>query len=256
MKRILIGDPREGLITTLESILKHWGYRVVACTKASTLTQLLREISPDLLLVGQDLLAAGGDELRQLVTTRTTDAGCPLILIEGLTQETTTPLRHETLGLPLDLFTLFSLVQPHLEKIPRRNLRLAVKLPGLLCRGDSCLLAEVVSLSSHGLFIKSPLRTEVGEKLRVVLPLMGMKQEVEIDGKVLYSIRPGTDNNYLQGFGLGFSTAAPEQINALQSFIESKVLGEVTERHIDLEALAEEHLQTRNDSVTLRLIPS
>ena len=255
MKRILLGDPREGLITTLEAILKHWGYRVVACSKASTLTQLLREISPDLLLIGHDLLTTGGSELLEQITARTSSPNCPLIMIEGQTSGTTS-LPHEILELPLDLFTLFSLVQPHLEKIPRRNLRLSVKLPGLLCRGESSLLAEVLSLSSHGLFVKSPLRAEVGEKLHVVLPLMGMKQEVEIDGEVLYSIRPGVENNYLQGFGLGFSATDPDKLKALQSFIESKVLGEVSDRYIDLEALAQEHLQTRNDSVTLRLIPS
>ncbi|HAD03539.1 MAG: hypothetical protein A2091_08565 [Desulfuromonadales bacterium GWD2_61_12] len=255
MKRILVGDSREGLITTLEAILKHWGYRVVACTKASTLTQLLREISPDLLLLGHDLLATGGSELFAQISTCATSGRCPLIMIEGQTPRQTS-LPHETLGLPLDLFTLFSLVQPHLEKIPRRNLRLSVKLPGLLCRGESSLLAEVLSLSTHGLFVKSPLRAEVGEKLHVVLPLMGMKQEVEIDGEVLYSIRPGVENNYLQGFGLGFSATDPDKLNALQSFIEAKVLGEVSERHVDLESLAREHLQTRNDTVTLRLIPS
>jgi len=255
MKRILLGDPREGLITTLEAILKHWGYRVIACANASTLTQLLREISPDLLLVGHDLLTTGGSELLEQITALTSAPSCPLIMIEGQTSGTTS-LPHEILELPLDLFALFSLVQPHLEKIPRRNLRLSVKLPGLLCRGESSLLAEVLSLSSHGLFVKSPLRAEVGEKLHVVLPLMGMKQEVEIDGEVLYSIRPSVENNYLQGFGLGFSATDPDKLNALQSFIESKVLGEVSERYIDLEALAQEHLQTRNDSVTLRLIPS
>jgi hypothetical protein len=100
------------------------------------------------------------------------------------------------------------------------------------------------------------LRTEVGERLKIVLPLMGMKQEVEIDGEVLYNIRPEMENNYLQGFGLGFAPTAPEQVNALQFFIESKVLGEVAERHVDLEALAQEHLHTRNDTVTLRIIPS
>lgn len=255
MKRILLGDPREGLATTLEAILKHWGYRVVACTKASTLTQLLREISPNLLLVGHDLLATGGSELLEQMTACTNTGRCPLIMIEGQNKGTIS-LPHEILELPLDLFTLFSLVQPHLEKYPRRNLRLSIKLPGLLCRGESCLLAEVLSLSSHGLFVKSPLMAEVGEKLHVVLPLMGMKQEIEIDGEVLYSIRPGTENNYLQGFGLGFATTDPEKLNALQSFIEAKVLGEVSDRHVDLESLAQEHLQTRNDSVTLRLIPS
>jgi len=135
-------------------------------------------------------------------------------------------------------------------------LRFSVKLLWLLFRGEFFLFAEVLSLSSHGLFVKSPLRAEVGESLHIVLPLMGMKQEVEIDGEVLYNIHPSTDNNYLQGFGLGFSATEPDKLNALQSFIESKVLGEVAERHVDLESLAHEHLHFRNDSVTLRLIPS
>lgn len=253
MKRILIGDPRDGLLTTLETFLRHWGYRVTASSRPDRLVPLLREVEPDLLIIGNDLLADRQSELYRCVAHHVTEGARPLLIL-GSATEIASDLPHEQLPTPIDILALFPLVQKHLEKIPRRHLRLSLQLPGLVCRGKNSQLAEVVSLSSQGLFIKTGLRMREGEKLQVVLPLVGMHRELEIASQVLYCIHPGPDNNYLQGFGLGFVEPDPEHLEILQTFIESRLFGEVNDRQPDLELHSDDHLHCRTDHTMLHII--
>lgn len=253
MKRVIIGDQREGLLATLETFMRHWGYRVLVSSRPELLHPAIREMRPDLLILGSDLLVDHNAPLYASVAEHLAHHDCPLIVL-ATEPAPAIPFPHEELATPVDIFALFALLQKHLEKIPRRHLRLSVQLPGLLCRGDSTQLAEIVSLSSQGLFIKTALRMREGEILKVVLPLVGMKKELEIASQVLYCIQPGPDNNYLQGFGLGFVDPDPEHLEILQAFIESRFFGEVADRDPELELIADSHLQNRKDRTVLRIV--
>lgn len=253
MKRLIIGDSRNSLLTTLETILNHWGYRVLASSQPERLALLLREISPNLVILAAEFLHNGDPGLQQAVATRVLDEGRPLILL-GADAEKKTTLPHEVLDLPLDLFALFGLIQKHLEPIPRRNLRLDLKLPGLLSHGKISQFAEVLSLSTHGLFVKTSLRVPQGTRLQVTLPLFGMHQELEIECRVLYCIQPTLENNYLQGFGLEFSHPSDSSLRALQAFIEGRFLGEVAERRQAIEPESTSHLRRRDNQTVLRLM--
>ena len=157
MKRLLIGDSRDELLSTLEVILRHWGYRVLVSARPAPIVELLRETSPDLLVMGARLLMQQDTPLVQAVTQHVVERKCPLIVLQEDPAITSIKVPHETLGVPLDLFSLFSLIQKHLEKHPRRNLRLDIRLPGMICTGEICHLAEVLSLSTNGLFVKTGL---------------------------------------------------------------------------------------------------
>ncbi len=252
MKRLLIGDCRESLLSTLEVVLKHWGYRVMASSRPEQLREFIEETSPDLLIMGSELLGLAGESLRGEVFRRA-EASCPLILLgtEPVPGLAGTP--HEILELPLDIFALFERIQKHLEKFPRKNLRLAIKLPGLLCRGETCHVAEVLSLSLQGLFIKTGFRLEQGDTLQVVIPLMGMKKELEIEGQVLYRVQPAMENNYLQGVGIEFRPLDEEFRQALQVFIQGRFLREVSDRPWHSRMPNGEHLRNPSPETTLRL---
>ncbi|MBE0596973.1 MAG: PilZ domain-containing protein [Desulfuromonadales bacterium] len=253
MKRLLIGDCREKLLSTLEVILKHWGYRVLVTSRRERLRALIAESPPDLLIVGTLLLSGEANPLVAEVGRQVVERGCSLIILRD--QEPMVPLAvaHDTLEVPLDLFALFALIQRHVEKIPRQNLRLTVKLPGMLCRGESSQLSEVLSLSRQGLFIRTGFRLEKGEKLKVLFPLLGMRRELEVETEVLYRVHPDPENNYLQGVGVAFTTMSEEAREALDAFIQKRFLGELYAREPDLSDLTDDQLQSRND-VRLRLI--
>lgn len=255
MKRLLIGDSREDLLSTLEVILRHWGYRVLVSSRPPRLAELLRETSPNLLIMGARLLMEQESSLARAVCSHVREAKCPLIVLQEEQIAVPTAVPHETMGVPLDLFSLFSLIQKHLEKHPRRNLRLAIQLPGMLCTGENCHLAEVLSLSTNGLFVKTGFRPAEGALLRVIIPLMGMKQELELDGRILYRVEPGPDNNYFQGIGIEFAELDKETLLALQAFLEHRFIGDLAAR-TGGEQLRLASTQIKEGGITLRLDPA
>jgi Tfp pilus assembly protein PilZ len=250
MKRLLIGDKREELLSTLELITKHWGYRTLASSGQRRLLDLLRETSPDLLVFGASLFA--DRELTAAVIERCA-AGCPLVILgeEGCSLPHLPP--HRSLTVPVDLFSFFELTQEFLEKYPRKHLRLDSKLPGMICTGETSAFSEVLSLSAEGLFIKTGARLEGGESLRVLFPLLGMKKELEVEAQVLYRVHPGPENNYLQGVGIQFVGLQEDERRELEEFLENRFLNEIAANGNNL---PQEQLQRRTADITLRLTRS
>ncbi|MDT8441732.1 MAG: PilZ domain-containing protein [Desulfuromonadales bacterium] len=222
MKCLLLADNRATLIATLEPILKHWGYRVVAAGSVQELATFLKESSPAMLIAGEKLLVEAGlqESLGKelpIVALRQNETGAPRVAIA------------ETLDVPVDLFALFSTIQRLVEQHPRQNLRLRVQLPGMYKTGDlnDYILADVLSLSTQGLFFKSPLRVKQGDQIAVVFPLLGHCQEIEIPSRVLYVVEPQLSNNYMQGFGVGFDPLDQQSEICLRAYIEEQLLNQV-----------------------------
>ena len=255
MKHILIGDGHEGLLSTLEVILKHWGYRVFATQRVSQMQAFLAETAPSIVIVGSQILADSSNELQDALKAWCDNGAQPILVLAEGTPPELPGLPYETLTVPIDIFALFTLIQRHVEKIPRKNLRLAINLPGVVHRGERSDLAEVLSLSLEGLFIKTSFRLQAGERLRVVIPLFGMKKELEIDSQVLYFIHPGPENNYLQGVGIAFTDLGDENLQALQTFIEGRFFGELSGTKRGPAELAPDQLDNRVCPLTLKVIP-
>lgn len=252
MKRLLIGDTRDKLLATVEAILKHWGYRALASSRSDRLFALMQETVPDLLIIGEPLLKDGNNPLREKVF-RMADSGTPLLILSASASPPAVEVPHEHLPVPIDLFTLFEKVQKHLEKHPRKSIRLPIKLPGMLCLGKTCHLAEVLSLSARGLFIKTSFRLQQGDRFHIIFPLLGMKKEVELEGRVLYCVHPDPENNFLQGVGVEFTSLDEKTRESLLSFIESCFLNGLPRQLGD--RLAQESCSGKpSREATLRLI--
>ncbi len=229
MKRLLIGDGREALLSTLEVVLKHWGYRVTVSSSPEQLKAFLEKTNPDLLIMGAGMLTEKDSPLYGAVQERIESGAGILIVLRESGVEPNLGIAHETIDVPINIFGLFETVQKHLEKYPRKNLRLTVKLPSLFSTGETASLAEVMSISTQGLFVKTSARMQKGDQVKVVIPLLGMKKELEVSGRVLYRVLPGPENNYLQGAGIEFTDLNDEVLKALQEFIEKRFLGELAE---------------------------
>jgi len=226
MKRLLVGDNREKLLATLETILRHWGYRTLVSSSQQRLTSLVKETTPDLLIFGEDILQNTSSPLSQMIAEKVAN-GTPLLVMTDSLKPPILQIPHEILPVPVDIFNLFEKVQKYLEEYPRKNIRLALQLPGMLCLGNSCHLAEVISLSTRGLFVKTSFRLQKGDNFRIVFPLLGMKKELEVGGRVLYSVRPDPDNNFLQGVGVKFTDINQDTLEALQGFLEGCLLDDL-----------------------------
>ena len=250
MKRILIGDSREELLSTLEIILKNWGYRALSTSAPDEFLELLDELDPELLLVGPKVLS------NKKVASKIDATKAVLILIEDSQVKPIKSRATEKLAYPVDVFKLFELVQKTLEKIPRKNIRLNVQLPSMYYHGDAPCIAEIVSLSSEGIFIRTGSRIEGLEEVQIVLPLIGMQTEIELEGRIVYRVDPNQDNNYVQGMGIEFQNMAPETGKMLQKFVESLLVAELTEKSFTQTSLDLNQLQKPSDEVIMKISPA
>lgn len=244
MKNILVADNRAELLATLEPILKHWGYRVLSTRRVEQIVTFLQESKPCMLVIGEGMLADPGLGFSKEVIAKIENGDLPCIALrqDGAQGLAVTP--DETMDVPLELFGLFSFIQRKVEKHPRQNLRLRVKLPGMYSiTGDDFIMADVLSLSMKGLFFKTATRMKACDRLNVVFPLLGQSTEIEVQSTVLYSIEPGPDNNYFQGFGVGFDDITEQQSQQLRTFIRDCFLKEVSSSQNGVGDFVREHLK-------------
>ncbi len=244
MKNILIADNRPDLLATLEPILKHWGYRVLSTCKADQVMTFLKESTPCLLIIGEELFADQNLRLDPETTQRIKTGDLPVIALKQDGAETAELPPGETLEVPVELFELFSFIQSQVEKHPRQNLRLRLRLPGMYSVEDEeFILAEVLSLSMRGLFFKAPSRSKKGDRVTVVFPLLGQCKEIEVKSTILYTVEPESGNNFFQGFGVGFDDIPENQKEQLHQFIKDHFLREVSANRNGVGNFAEEQLK-------------
>ena len=231
MKNILVADTRAELLATLEPILKHWGYRVLSTRSAQQVGTFLSESKPCMLIIGEELLASPELVLDEKARKSLENGSLPCVALrqDGVQVAGISPA--ETIEVPLEIFSLFSFIQRHVEKHPRVNLRLQVKLPGMFSPdGDEFILADVLSLSINGLFFKAAGKIKKGDRLTVVFPLLGQCKEIEVQASVLYTVRPEVSNNFSQGFGVCFDAIPQQHQEQLKKFIRDRFLAEVSSR--------------------------
>lgn len=229
MKSILLADNRADLLATLEPILKHWGYRVLSTRNADQVSTFLKESEPCLLIAGEDVLASLDRAIDAKIRKKLTSGDVPVISLKAESTESSKLPPTATLEVPVELFELFSFIQRQVEKHPRQNLRLRLRLPGMYSiEEDEYILADVLTLSMRGLFFRAGTKVKKGDRVNVVFPLFGQGKEIEVQSTVLYSIRPDADNNYFQGFGVGFDELSEKEEQQLQHYIKEHFLKEVS----------------------------
>jgi len=229
MKSILLADSRADLLATIEPILKHWGYRVLSTRKANQVSTFLQQSEPCLLIIGEDLLSDPALDLEKTTKTNITTGALPCLALRYDGAQACSISVEAKLDIPLEIFELFSFIQSKVEKHPRQNLRLRLRLPGMYSVDeDHFVLADVVTLSTRGLFFKAPAKVRKGDRINVVFPLFGQGKEIEVQATVLYTIQPQAENNYFQGFGVGFDDMTESEEQQLQHYIKEHFLKEVS----------------------------
>jgi Tfp pilus assembly protein PilZ len=250
LKRILIGDCREELLTALEVILKNWGYRALCTSDPAEFISLLDELKPDLILAGPSILST------KKISGKITTIETSMIVLEDERVNLPKEFSGENLAYPIDIFRLFELVQKNLEKIPRRNIRLKVQLPSMYYHGDAPCIAEIISISSEGIFIRTGSRIEGLDEVRLVLPLIGMQSEIELKGRIVYRIEPQAKNNYVQGMGIEFKDVDEDTDQQLKQFVQSLLVSELTEKNFFQNSLDLDQLLKQSDDMVLKINPA
>lgn len=257
MKLILLGHPEEEIRSTLELILKNWGYRVMAAASIKHLLAFLEETEPDLLLLGSKTLVDLDSRGIALVEKRRlgSEAGLFTLGRKGEPAFSGSIDSDIHLEVPVDIFALFAAVQKQVEKHPRNFLRMDVKLPGMVSpEGKSSYLGEVLSLSPRGLFIKIGCRLAKGQKLQTIIPLVGIHRELDIEGRVIYTVQPGPENNYMQGAGIEFTEISEEDNALLEGYLESRFISGIRNRDEFDTLLDSDQIRFHHREITINLL--
>lgn len=233
MKCILIGTQHHDLLPTLESFLKHWGYRVLFSSAEKPFLALLETLHPDMALMDHGFLSRLAPESVSLLTTAVHERSLEVaVLLDESEAASDLPesLNIRRLLLPLDIFELYRLTQKVLQAHPRQRLRLDVKLPGMFAIGEGpTQIGEILTVSEGGMFLKTGLPLDAGAMLKVFFPLMGMNRELELSARVLYPIKPTQKNRYLQGVGLEFVAMTDKEHDDLKIYLENTFIERVVE---------------------------
>jgi hypothetical protein len=228
------GSPR------LERILQRWGCRTSAAS-GDQLKRLLQEEKPDLLLLANGIRR--GEKLQ--VVTMAAQKDCQVLEIEGF-------FRVHPDGLPKDILGFLEAIQQRLVCFHRRELRIRMSLPVLVEKGGGHHIGQVLSIGAGGLFLKNGnSQVKVDDVMQLTIPLLGMKKELELTGRVLYLVEATQENGFRQGLGIAFQDCDAISRHMLRDYMRM-VLEHDTPDPIDLSVPAEEEEERIVDGGQLR----
>ena len=125
----------------------------------------------------------------------------------------------------LHLVDLHAYLLQNLKSYSRKQLRLAVKLPSLLSHEHSSQYSSVSCLGTGGAFIRTGHPApEEGQLLQITISLLGHHAELDVCGRVLYSVSPCLENNYIQGVGVRFEKPDKSSVKAINYYLISSLL--------------------------------
>ncbi len=222
MKRVLVASCQENLLSTITLVLKQWGYRTIGSCKSEELHELVDTVAPQLVVLDDAWLTQQSPDVRSALLAHLNTNTAHLALITAADSPLAEISRaHHILPSPVNIFSLYSLTQTLLEDYPRRNFRTSINLPVMFRRQSrSWELARIDTLGTGGMFIKTGHRLQAGEVLGLCVPLLGMHEELEMIGQVVYAVEPCPENNYMQGYGISFSGMEGNSTSALNDFLE------------------------------------
>ncbi|MDY6850129.1 MAG: PilZ domain-containing protein [Geoalkalibacter sp.] len=233
MKRVLVASKHQHLLSNLDMVLKHWGYRSLTSHHHDDILQLLETTEPDLVIFDAPWLRENRSHLSPLLPLleRRNKTHYAIMQDEDTPSPELSP-RLQQKRVSADIFALYSLTQSLLQNHPRKRLRTGVHLPGMFRRQGRCWnMGQIMTLGTGGMFIQSGFYLQRDEPLNLCIPLLGMKQEIEISGRVLYAVEPCQENNYLQGYGIQFGGLVDETAHALRRFVAGCFLHGIENEH-------------------------
>lgn len=226
---VILTSWKDSELAQVASVLQRWCFQVQHFPHGENLLAELRKGGADLVVVDAAVAKSLAAMAREKKSGGAPFANCPLVVLrEEEPQVEPCDLAHYSLPLPLELAQLHGLLQKLLKCCNRKHLRMTVKLPGVIYRKQGCSFGDILSLGTGGAFIKTGCRELCeDESLEVVIPLMGMKKEIELQSRVLYRIVPSPENNYQQGVGVTFTHPDSETVETLQQYINQSLLEEI-----------------------------
>jgi len=240
-KQIMAVHQQPQVLSSLEMVLGNWGYELEKASSVQEMNTRLRKVKPHFLLIENGLISSEQLDNLPLLARETKSKDLTIALLGHGSHEGNISANY-ALDLPLNIFALYEAVQKSLEPVPRQDVRVKVRLPGMVRPGDKHFnLGEVLCLSTGGMFIRCGIPLPTGTQLEIILPLLGLKCELELAGEVIYQVTPCAENNYNQGVGIRFNALSIHDKELLEKYLENRLQEDLYE-HLGQSTYSDEPL--------------
>lgn len=226
-------------LRTLGTALSRMGVRVLVLSRVADLIPTLEKATPDLLVLDRQMAEHLSPVPNQKAHFALPAGALPVVMVAGANDPGKgTDFFFQSLRLPVDVRDLHHLLQENLKNCPRRDLRIRVKLPGILFHDGEGYFTDILSLGTGGAFIKTSMRhIGRGALIELGVPLLGLRKELELRSRVLYQVHPCQENNYQQGIGVSFIGPEGGIVRELEKYINYALLMEPAEGTAPLRSL-------------------
>lgn len=121
-----------------------------------------------------------------------------------------------------DPILINALLQQHLPAYTRRQPRLETRLPGIYSLDGATHICEITSIGPGGAFLRTAMRLPVfGSVLRLIIPLLGLRREIEVEAEVVRQVTPSDLNNFQQGIGVAFRCEQALPFSLLAEYLQT-----------------------------------
>ena len=212
-------------LTGLGLALSRMGFVGEFFSNTKSLRITIHESVPDLVLVDAKLINRESKIEGVEKTLLEASNLCPVLLADK--EEGSFLFYDHRRKKVLHLFDLHNYFHEKLDGYSRNNIRLEVKLPSLLTQGHSSQLTQITSLSSRGAFVRTGYQTPVlDQKIEMTISLLGHYAELNVLGRVAYSVSPSQENNYIQGVGVCFERSEDSLMRVIEDYLSSSLAKE------------------------------
>lgn len=183
-----------------------------------SLLESVQQSPPDLVLIDRKFIfnETRGGGIESLIDKMS--PFCPLLFVDE--EEDRFLFADLERNQVFQLFDLYEYLLLHLQHYSRKELRVAIKLPSVILLGGRSELTQISCLSTGGAFIKTGHPTpKKGEAIEMTIPLLGHRTEIELCGRVVYSVFPSLENNYIQGVGICFEQPDESSTKRIKNYL-------------------------------------
>jgi CheY-like chemotaxis protein len=215
--KLLIVDDMKSFLDLEKSFLSRADCRILSATTGLEAIKVAQMERPDLIILDVEMPEMNGIEATRILSSQKDLRDIPIVILSSTTRrdESITAGAREFIQKPIDEDAFLEMVRRYVTLPIRKDPRRPLDRPCTLSKEGQMGQGIVADLSVTGLFLKTPMKLAVGDRVHIgfAFPLDGSQKEVQADAIVVRIV--GT------GFGLRFPDLAEGTRLYIQEFVGS-----------------------------------
>ena len=231
-RTILIAGSKTNSQLSLTILLQRFKYNVSIASTAPEAFESAIALRPALIITDLVMQGASGMDFLQKLRNDKRTASIP-VLFTVSASDASAERRCMDYGAtgciskPIQAEELYRTVQAVVERRPRENIRIALKMPVSVDNVPLAASEEVceVGLSEYGMYLPTGSPSLKNKRINVEMHIDD--RTISAEGTVLYAIAAGSKPGHEPGMGIKFATISPQDQAFIRKFIHDEVTHEV-----------------------------